>query len=396
MEKNKKIHIPIHLDIGNRGCEGISKGTIEILASYNVLLYSRNYELDKTIGKFEDNLLSVGRPNPFDSMCYKLSEMFFRKNYQLQKFFETKIELPDFFRNLKKEKKGIVLVTGGDLFCYGNHYAVFINRYINSNKFKTVLWGCSIGRENLTQEKMKSIKKFNYIVARESITYEMLNEVLDENNVFCYPDPAFVLKAERWDYKIPNCDGGTVGINLSNFVGKDVGENTLYASNIEELIDFILEETYFNILLLPHVYWKGQDDRIECEKIYRKYKDSSRIYYFDKKVNYCQIRYVIGQCRFFIGARTHAMISAYAMCVPSLALGYSVKSKGIAKDIGLQERLVVDFDKLTSKNDIKYAFIYLIENEASIREHLKITMPAYIENAYNAKKIIDKISIDYI
>lgn len=44
----------------------------------------------------------------------------------------------------------------------------------------------------------------------------------------------------------------------------------------------------------------------------------------------------------FIAARTHADISAYSMCMPTFALGYTVKSVGIAKDLGLFEGSVTD------------------------------------------------------
>lgn len=108
------------------------------------------------------------------------------------------------------------------------------------------------------------------------------------------------------------------------------------------MVEYILSETQLHILLIPHVMWKDQDDRVVSKKL-RDYFGSDRISILDsEKLNYCQIRYVISKCNIFIGARTHAVISAYSTSVPAIALGYSIKSKGIAKDVGMPDWSVVD------------------------------------------------------
>ena len=46
-----------------------------------------------------------------------------------------------------------------------------------------------------------------------------------------------------------------------------------------------------------------------------------------------QQKYIISQCAYFIGASTPSTIAAYSTGVPTLVVGYSVKAKGIAKDL---------------------------------------------------------------
>ena len=158
------------------------------------------------------------------------------------------------------------------------------------------------------------------------------------------------------------------------------------------MIDDILENTDMNVALIPHVFWKGQDDTKTCKMIKGYYKQNDRVQYINTYANnYCQIRYIISKCRFFIGARTHAMISAYCMSVPALALGYSVKSKGIAKDIGFDSNLVVDYNGLHSEEDLKVAFSYMMNNEVRIRQCYKKNMQSYIERAYSLEKILLKV-----
>lgn len=74
-------------------------------------------------------------------------------------------------------------------------------------------------------------------------------------NIFLFPDPAFILKAEAC--KLPSCfaSGKVVGINISNFVSSEDGFNTLFGKNLIKLIDYIIENTSYHILLVPHVFW---------------------------------------------------------------------------------------------------------------------------------------------
>ena len=53
-----------------------------------------------------------------------------------------------------------------------------------------------------------------------------------------------------------------VGINLSNYVMGGFALNTEFAKEEDDLIKHILLTTDNQILLIPHVLWKGQDDRI--------------------------------------------------------------------------------------------------------------------------------------
>ena len=147
-----------------------------------------------------------------------------------------------------------------------------------------------------------------------------------------------------------------------------------------DLINYIIEKTSHQIMLIPHVFWNDQDDRIVCKKIKSICESNPRISILNSDMlNYCEIRYIISKCRFFIGARTHAVISAYSTCVPAIALGYSVKSRGIAKDVGLPDHLVVDFRDDLKKSVLLDAFQYLEKNEMQIRSMLKANIPLYIQ-----------------
>jgi polysaccharide pyruvyl transferase WcaK-like protein len=135
----------------------------------------------------------------------------------------------------------------------------------------------------------------------------------------------------------------------------------------------------------------NQDDRQMARLIYDYFGESERFDILDiDRMNYCQIRYAISKCQAFIGARTHAVISAYSMCVPTIALGYSIKSRGIAKDLELDERLVVN-SKTFAESDLLGSFQYLMENLDEIRNHLHEVMPEYCQRPYQIRKYLNDL-----
>jgi len=181
--------------------------------------------------------------------------------------------------------------------------------------------GCSIGKNNLTPEKIATLKRFSLIYARESLTATMLKKDLNLSNVVAFPDPAFVLKPEKTD--LPDCfsKGTVIGLNISNYVLQGFNFESQLGKDIVSFIESVVT-TDRHVLLISHIMWDGQDDRIVSQMLYDKYKHAGHIHLLDtNSLNYCQIRYVISKCFIFIGARTHAVISVYSTCVPSIALG---------------------------------------------------------------------------
>lgn len=379
-----KFYFPIHLDGGNRGCEGIAKGTARILNSSkeNLIGLCRDIELDNRLGINKEVTL---RP--------KRNISFFQRVVRKIISFISNATAVDYAYNavygsfINEMKQGdIMLSTGGDMMCYNDNEVIYTNNLVNKKGFKSVLWGCSVGKNNLTPAKIDTLNRFSLIYARESLTYELMKS-LNLKNVILYPDPAFVLQPENCNLPEIFKNGDVVGLNLSNYVVGGDNLDTPFGLEVKELIDYIITKTNFNILLIPHVLWNGQDDRIISKEIVSRY-NSNRICVLDSdNLNYEQIRYVISQCFLFIGARTHAVISAYSTCTPAIALGYSVKSRGIAKDLQLNENLVVDSKKF-NRNQLLDSFRYAIEHEEEIRCHLKQIMPSYINQLATLKKSV--------
>ncbi len=383
-----KYYLPIHIDGGNRGCEAITKATSLILNNDKLVALSRNVGLDTKlgVGEFADLI-----PEKEESVVFKTKRKIacmFGDYYQSLTY---RYHYYDFVESM--EKNSVMLSTGGDMMCYDNNQVIYTNELAKSLGIKTVLWGCSIGKENLTPEKINTLLHFDYIYARESLTASLMAEI-GCKHVGLFPDPAFILEPQVC--QLPPCFSGgkkVIGLNVSNYVvGADNLSATLFGKALKRTIDYIVSNTDCHVLLIPHVLWQGQDDRIISSVIDGEYKNTGRVSVLDSgALNYLQIRYVISLCHLFCGGRTHSVISAYSTCVPAIALGYSVKSKGIAKDLNLPIETVVDSKHLDSVDSLLDAIKYGLDNQANLKAHLLETMPAYKKQVYGIRDIMNHL-----
>ena len=248
-----------------------------------------------------------------------------------------------------------------------------------------MFWGCSV-EDDLTQDIIKDLKGFDLITVRESLSYTVLRK--HGINAVQVADPAFLL--DKKELALPDrfIEGNTVGINVSPLINDyESGESIAY-KNYVRLIEYILENSDMNICLIPHVVWEYNNDRLPLNLLYDKFKYSERVILL-KDYNCEELKGFISRCRFFVGARTHATIAAYSTCVPTLAVGYSIKSKGIARDLfGTYDNYVVPVQSMTSDSELTEAFKYIVINEKQIKDRLCKTIPEYKEKAKSAGKLL--------
>lgn len=289
----------------------------------------------------------------------------------------------------------LAVSIGGDNYCYDNmlNDLRLANSAFNKKGIKTLLLGCSIEPELLEDGRIvKDLSKYHTIIARESITYEALKKVFDKMpKIYCYPDPAFTLGKK--DRPLPDgfAEGNTVGINVSPLIQSSESFEGITIKNYQELIRFIIERTDMQIALIPHVVWEQNDDRKPIHELYEMFKETGRVVEIED--GSCEeLKGCISRCRLFVGARTHATIAAYSTCVPTLVVGYSIKARGIAKDLfGTFEHYVVPVQNLKKPKDLTEGFRWLLEQEDAIRKHLQEIMPDYQNRAFLTGEEVDRL-----
>lgn len=383
-----KIVLYSHGGSGNHGCEAIVRGTFNVLHGEVDELYSYRSKEDIKYGLNE--ILNIKEHKSFypHFSLKRLKASLLVRLFHNEEYAE-KITYDALFNNLKKGD--IALSIGGDNYCYSSYKEhAILNKYLNKMGVKTVLWECSVEPSLIDEEMKKDLEKYSLIVARETISYEALKKV--NNNVIYSPDPAFVMNSEKQDdnYKL-FFEKETVGINISPVVIEYSKHDDIVLKNVYDLIDYILQNTEYNIALIPHVSWEFTNDTEILTSIKNHYAENKRIILIPE-MEARKLKYIISKCSLFIGSRTHATIAAYSSNVPTLVLGYSVKAKGIAKDIfGSYEKFVISTQELNYFDELKNAFIWLDENKSELRKHLVEFMPKYIEPSNLVFKEIQKL-----
>lgn len=373
-----------HDGSANHGCEAIVRTTTDILGQdkEHIILVSAKPEEDNKYGvsdlcriikkgekteKIKKNVqffkayYDLKIKHDFNSMDFLSEEQIFREQYRLN-------------------NKDLALCIGGDSYCYSDFMRKQLfhqHQLFMRMKMKTVLWGYSFEPELLEDRQIvEDIRSFDLITARESISYKALKKI--NPNTILVADSAFTLKEKRLPMPDGFNEGDIIGINVSPLVERRESVQGIVRRNIEKLIETILEETSFKVLLIPHVVWETNNDLQMLKELYEKYSDLERVAIVENH-NCSELKGYISRCRFFVGARTHATIAAYSSGVPTLVLGYSTKSKGIAQDLfGTYENYVLSIQDLRNDSDLTKSMEWLLANEDSCRIRLQNMLPDYI------------------
>lgn len=204
------------------------------------------------------------------------------------------------------------------------------------------------------------MKRAEVIYSRDHGGLQATRELLglEEGNPklrFCY-DLAFdVDPAPPAELKIEGLRGGAAplaGVNVSGLLlaggyngGNMFGLTVEYGDLVRQLIAHLIENQAARVLLIPHVF--GGPDSVEsdtsaCEAVYEelKAKYEGRIGVVRGRYRHDEIKHVIGQCEFFVGARMHACIAALSQCIPAVGVAYSDKFAGMMGAVGFAETVI--------------------------------------------------------
>lgn len=386
---NDRLVMYLHGGSGNHGCEAIVNSTCRMTEELPKLLVTNSEK--------EDRFYSL------EPLCdilqeRKIAEHFFAHVwYYLWRavFHDPEAFMRYRFRQvLGRNRAPLYLSVGGDMYCYGlsRKEAIVANSTFVRAGAKTILWGCSLEPELLQDpEVVEDMKRYTLITPRESITADALRQAGVAGNVKQFPDPAFALEPENITLPERFAAGRTIGINISPMIVRHEKVKGITIANYRRLIDHILQTTDNCVALIPHVMWNNNDDRLTLQELYRGYEAHERVMIFPD-MSCRKLKFIISRCRAFIGARTHATIAAYSSCVPTLVVGYSVKARGIARDLfGTEEGYVLPVQALENPEELIQAYDRMMEREQEIRGRLEGMMPEYCAEAKAAGDEIRRI-----
>jgi colanic acid/amylovoran biosynthesis protein len=115
-----------------------------------------------------------------------------------------------------------------------------------------------------------------------------------------------------------------------------------------------------------------------------------RVIVLGDNYNASQTKYVISQCDYFIGARTHSTISSLSSGVPTLSIAYSPKAYGINQKIFGHTNYVIPISSL-SGGALLEKFNLLRHDRQKVVEQLIKLMPIVKEEAYSGGRYLAEL-----
>lgn len=370
----KSVLLYNHGGCENHGCEAIVRATSELFARFGAagsILASATPEYDRTIGLDQVQDIFFWRISPL-SLDRLINSIGFRlgmpRESEVARGYAPVIR--------RGKRCDVCLSIGGDTYCYGHQeHLMVINARLRRAGKPLVLWGCSIDPERIAGE-MEDLRQYSLIVARESISAGALEEAGLPVCRQC--DPAFFLKRE--DLPLPEGwrEGNTVGINVSPLIFKHAKDQGTALLAFKALIRHILDESDAAVALIPHVTWAHDNDLDALGALKAEFKDEPRVFLLSGELNATQLKGYIARLSALVTARTHASIAAYSTAVPTLVIGYSVKARGIARDLfGDEQGHLIPVQELTCAGQLIAAYDALIARKQAERAYLEKQLATY-------------------
>ena len=370
-----RIMLYNHSGCENRGCEAIVRSTAALFAreGASVTVASRQPAYDRAL-----HMDGVSRIVSMTIAPYSVRRFVNSVGFRVGMARESEVARRYAPCIVQGKRSGVCLSVGGDTYCYGyqEHMAVINGRLRRAGK-PLVLWGCSVEPSLLEGVCLRDLQAYDLIVARESISSDAMRAVGLPVRTWC--DPAFTLGRE--DLPLPSGwkEGKTVGLNVSPLVldrARD-GEAALYA--FAGLVRHILETSDQAVALIPHVTWPHDDDVAALSRIKARFADEPRVFLLSGTLNAMQLKGYIARLCALVTARTHASIAGYSSCVPTLVIGYSVKARGIARDLfGEEEGHLIPAQELEDAQQLTQAYDAMAARAVQERAFLRERLPVYM------------------
>lgn len=295
-----------------------------------------------------------------------------------------------------------VLGLGGDNYSldYGVPQSFFDTSDYVLNKGKPfVLWGATVGPfssfPDFEESATKKLKRMTLICARETETVNYLRQLGIQDNVRLMADPAFLLDPIRPATAVADWvqQQRVVGINLSPLIGRYFADLDTWLREATKCVEAVLEAIDLPVLLIPHVIYENSDANdykflLEIRNRLNHYGDRLKI--LEPTHSAGNLKWIIGHLEVFAGARTHSTIAALSSNVPTLCIAYSMKAKGLVRDIYGHQDWLLSVEEL-QPSEFAYRIKLLIFSASSIRQQLETVIPEQKAKARYASAHLRKV-----
>lgn len=212
------------------------------------------------------------------------------------------------------------------------------------------------------------------------------------------PDVAFALQPTALEPgQLPSLlrrprEGPIIGLNVSGWLHTGHAHIALgadYREVISAIIQWAMSIPRARLLLVPHVFGPHRpeaaperdtsfdsSDLEACRIVQEQWaaRFGERIGHVQRPLGPGELKYIIGRCNFFIGARMHSCIAAASQEIPTVVLAYSRKAEGVFGMIGA-DSMVVDM-RCSTVTDVIERIKDLYRRRDGLERVLRMHVPA--------------------
>jgi colanic acid/amylovoran biosynthesis protein len=391
-----KFYLGGQSNFGNRGCEALVRGIAHLIHERmpDARLMCPLDDIDRDGRQWPEaaaNGVDFVPSTPFPAALRWWGR--FNRILPLESAGVPSFPLPTEIAQQLRDVSALIM-TGGDNLTldYGVPSLYFwcgINEKAMDMGIPVFLWGASVGpftaKPAVEKVMARHLRRYAGITVRETITLNYL-QGLGLEKVELVADPAFHLRPESFEASalIDTDERPLLGFNVSPLIRKfrqGASDANQMDADILAFLRHVIDSTEFSILLVPHVDpldgSPKNSDWYYMRGLYAQLVDiHDRIRLAPPTLNAAQLKYIIGRCRYFIGARTHSTIAALSQGVPTLSIAYSTKAKGLNQDLFGHQRYVLD-TPLVSAQSLAEGLTTLRNEEGEIRGVLQERLPEW-------------------
>ena len=268
----------------------------------------------------------------------------------------------------------VIFSVGGDNYTADYGYPTYFLKILDMARGlrkPVVIWGASIGPFPETEQwapVWERLRRADLITVRESLTQEYLAAHGLTERVALVADPAFLLPMREVDLTPFWPRGEVVGLCVSPLMLRLAAASGRHLD--VAVVSFVrgLVEQGYGVLLIPHVMGglcadeEDHDCLLALETLIER-PEAVRVAPAGRSA--VEYKYMISRCSYMITARTHAAIAAYSTGVPTLALSYSQKARGMCRDLFGHTDYLVEGRQATAE-DLREAFARLTADREKI------------------------------
>lgn len=152
--------------------------------------------------------------------------------------------------------------------------------------------------------------------------------------------------------------------------------NSFFREDLARLLAELIETRNVHVVFFPQAITENFspfDDRAVARSIAQRLHRPENVTLLEDDFPVARLRALMGSCDLFVGTRMHSNIFALSAGVPTLAIAYLPKTRGIMESLGL-DNYVVAID--AGVDELREGFERLERDQEQIRSHLGTEIPA--------------------